>query len=186
MSGEFVRFATRKWERSSIVVGVNDRPLDSHQAFAAGPPLSILYRAAGLLSFAALASVETALGADTFNYVLAAIAAVLAVRSAAERVKANDDGLVFRNLFRTYRFGWDEIESFDYSARPFIWGGKGMGAKRHCVGIKPRHGRRVLIAATQSVRGGLASERLLGEPPTRRYLMALNEFTPEPKPPVRD
>ncbi len=180
------RFALRKWGGSCIVVGVDDRPLDAHDAFAVGPPLSILYRGVCLLVVAVVASIEAALGGDVAEYVLAAIAALLAVRSATERVRASDDGLVFRNLSRTYRFGWDEIESLDYSAQPFIWAGKWIGAKRHCVVVNPRHGRRVFIAATQSARGGLASERLLGEPPTLRYLTALNKFTSTSNPALGD
>jgi hypothetical protein len=115
-----------------------------------------------------------------FGYVVAAIAFAIGLRGLFERAKANSDGLWFRNQFRTYRFSWREIDELKYDVSPLLHSLSGIGRQRHRVMVRPLgSSRTIAIEATQSLRGGLAAEDVVGEAPTRRHFAAFAAFREE-------
>ncbi len=125
----------------------------------------------------AIAAWSGSLTHSTASFVIAGVAAAIAIRTLCERMFLNHTTLKFRNLLRTYRIELDEIKHIAYSDRPFYWAGKGIGARRHRIVVTTLRGRDISIAATQSVRGGLLSERYFGEPPTKRWYSTLSALT---------
>jgi hypothetical protein len=152
-------------------------PRRGRYLFVAGPPLSLLYRGAGLAGIAGLAIWGGLEGDGAGSYAIAAIAALLAMRTLSERMYVTPETLKFRNLLQTYRLPWGDVQGLDYDERPFYWAGKGVGARRHRVMVCRKNGRKISIAATQSVRGGLVAQRVFGSPPTEKYLAMLSDYS---------
>jgi hypothetical protein len=143
-----------------------------------GPSFSDIYRALVFLVLATVAVIGSL--SSTVNSGIDAAVAVLALlvagRSFMLRGIADQSGLRIRNFFRSYDVGWDHVTEVHSTGRPFRWFGAGNGIIRYRVVVETDNDGEISIQASQSLRGGVISPFVSGEPATQRYVSELNEF----------
>jgi hypothetical protein len=112
-----------------------------------------------------LAAVATR-GRDGFSWTVCALSVAAALRSVSVRLRVELPGEVtVRNLFRSYRFAAGDVAQIERESLRLRWFGAGLGIRRNIVTITSAEHRRVRIAASQTLTGGVLGlvSRLLGD-----------------------
>ena len=139
-------------------------------------PGSLLYR--GVMSIAiAVLFIATGLRERVYGEVIfGVLALVFAVQTLRIRVVAARDGLSIRNLVRSYRIPWREVDALDVVDAHLLSGVGATGKiKRHRLVATTKPGARVVLQATQSLYHRESGSGYLGDDSTPRWEQLLRD-----------